>query len=98
MAERKQSSLTVLGCWSARPDQRHTLKIERGRAWVTLTGEWGTLNPDFVLTQGQCLEVAAGQHLVVENWPENDHDQLAIVWYAHSIDPSSRLAKPTTQL
>ena len=98
MAETRPRSLPVLGCWSAHPDQRHTLKIDQGRAWVTLTGEWGLINPDHVMTKGQCLEVAAGQHLVVENWPQNPNDALVIVWHPAAAIHEPSLAKPSIQL
>ena len=58
----------------------HTLKIAHGRAWVTLVGQLDQANPDLFLTDGQAIQVAADQHVVVETWPRFPGDELSVQW------------------
>jgi hypothetical protein len=60
----------------------HVLEVAHGRAWVTLVGQLEQANPDIFLTQGQSLQVAASQHVVVESWPRYPGDELSVQWVA----------------
>jgi hypothetical protein len=65
---------------SFRSDKPHALEVTHGRAWVTLVGELDKANPDIFLTEGQVLEVAGLQHVVVEPWPRFLGDELSVQW------------------
>jgi len=58
----------------------HTLKIAHGRARVTVVGQLDQANPDIFLTEGQAIQVAADQHVVVEPWPRFPGDELSVQW------------------
>ena len=66
--------------WSASPASAHLLQVTSGRAWITVTGEMGQVNPDHVLQPGDCLQVLADQQVVVESWPRHAGDALTIRW------------------
>ena len=61
-------------------DVAHLLNVIHGRAWVTLIGSQDQVNPDIFLTDGQALQVAAFQHLVIEPWPRHLGDELSVQW------------------
>jgi hypothetical protein len=67
---------------SFRSDQPHTLEVAHGRAWVTLVGQLDQGNPDIFLTEGQAIQVAADQHVVLEPWPRYVGDELSVLWTA----------------
>jgi hypothetical protein len=75
-----QTSFVVSQLWAARPLCEHRLQVLSGRAWVTLSGDMDKDNPDHVLFSGDSLQVAAGQHLVVEAWPRHRADVLKLSW------------------
>ena len=75
-----QDSFVVAKLWSARPTGEYTLQVRSGRAWLTLNGTMDTHNPDFVLFTGDGMTVQAGQHVVVEAWPQHPGDILTISW------------------
>ena len=77
-----QTSFVVSQLWAARPLCEHRLQVLSGRAWVTLSGDMDKDNPDHVLLSGDSLQVAAGQHLVVEAWPRHPTDMLTLSWLA----------------
>jgi hypothetical protein len=58
----------------------HVLEVAHGRAWVTLVGQLDQANPDIFLTEGQAIQVAADQHVVVEPWPRFRGDELSVQW------------------
>lgn len=60
--------------WSATPASAHLLQVISGRAWITVTGEMGQVNPDHV------LQVLADQQVVVESWPRHAGDALTVRW------------------
>ena len=66
--------------WSATPASAHLLQVISGRAWITVTGEMGQVNPDHVLQPGDCLQVLADQQVVVESWPRHAGDALTVRW------------------
>ena len=66
--------------WSATPHSTHLLKVISGRAWITMTGEMGQVNPDHVLQAGDCVQVLADQQVVVESWPRHAGDALTVRW------------------
>ena len=80
MSPMNQASFAVDALWSARPTAEHILKIHTGRAWVTLNGTMDTHNPDFVLFMGDDMRVQAGQHVVVEAWPQHPGEILSVSW------------------
>jgi hypothetical protein len=77
-----QTSLVVRHLWSARPASDYRLVVTSGRAWVTMRGEMGKHNPDHMMLCGDVLQVAGGQHLVVEAWPRHPADVLTLSWLA----------------
>ena len=70
----------VTSATSFQAQTAHTLKIAHGRAWVTLVGQLDQANPDLFLTDGQAIQVAADQHVVVETWPRFPGDELSVQW------------------
>ena len=75
-----QASFVVDKLWSAHPTDEYTLKVHSGRAWLTLNGTMDKHNPDFVLFTGDGMTVQAGQHVVVEAWPQHPAEVLTISW------------------
>ena len=67
---------------SFQAETSHTLEVAHGRAWVTVVGQLDQANPDIFLTQGQAIQVAAQQHVVVEPWPRYPGDELSVQWVA----------------
>ena len=63
---------------SFQAETSHTLEVAHGRAWVTVVGQLDQANPDIFLTQGQAIQVAAQQHVVVEPWPRYPGDELSV--------------------
>ena len=71
-----QWAVPVAGAVSLFPQQCSTLKVAAGQAWVTLRVESGSAVPahdsasrdsgDYFLQVGDSLQVAAGQHVVLE--------------------------------
>ena len=71
---------SAAGCWkltpgralSLHPRQHSVLEIAQGRVWVTVSASPSASEPgrdaDQVLQAGDRLNVAAGQHLVMEAW------------------------------
>jgi hypothetical protein len=47
---------------------------------VTVVGQLDQANPDIFLTDGQAIQVAADQHVVVEPWPRFSGDELSVQW------------------
>lgn len=70
----------ITSAMSFQAETSHTLAIAHGRAWVTLGGQLDQANPDIFMIEGQTLEVAASQHVVVEPWPRYPGDELAVHW------------------
>ena len=70
----------ITSAMSFQAETSHSLEIAHGRAWVTLGGQLGQANPDIFLTEGQALQVAAAQHVVVEPWPRYPGDELTVHW------------------
>lgn len=86
------------GCWkltpgsalSLRPRQRSVLEIAQGRVWLTLSGTLPTDLPadlprgvaDHVLQAGDRLNIAAGQHVVMEAWNPAGvpGEEIAFLW------------------
>ena len=65
---------------SFQAETSQTLEVAHGRAWVTVVGQLDQANPDIFLTQGQAIQVAAQQHVVVEPWPRFPGDELSVQW------------------
>ncbi|MDH4418201.1 MAG: DUF2917 domain-containing protein [Acidovorax sp.] len=65
---------------SLHPRERGVLEIAQGRVWLTLSGALPSHQPadlpadwvpgvvDHLLQPGDCLDIAAGQHVVMESW------------------------------
>ena len=70
----------VTSATSFQAQTAHTLEVAHGRAWVTLVGQLDQANPDIFLTDGQAIQVAADQHVVVEPWPRSPGDELSVQW------------------
>ena len=70
----------ITSAMSFQAETSHTLEVAHGRAWVTVVGQLDQANPDIFLTQGQILQVAAQQHVVVEPWPRFPGDELIVQW------------------
>ena len=81
----------VAGSWqlaagraiSLRPRQAGMLRITQGRVWATLDGPQqgaGNESGDRFLQSGQRLRVDAGQHLVLEPWPEPAEAAVYFEW------------------
>jgi hypothetical protein len=75
-----QARFAVDKLWSACPTAEYRLNIHTGRAWVTLNGTMDKPNPDFVLFMGDDMRVQAGQHVVVEAWPQHPGEILTVSW------------------
>jgi Protein of unknown function (DUF2917). len=83
---------SAAGCWQLAPGRALSLRLQtpgvlrvaRGRAWLTLRGCWGDLpgaGADHVLHAGECLAVAAGQHVVMEAWsPPGCAEAVEVRW------------------
>ena len=76
--------LLVTSAMSFQAEKTHTLEVAHGRAWVTWVGELDKANPDIFLTDGQAIQVAADQHVVVEPWPRFLGDELSVQWAGFS--------------
>jgi len=72
----------VTSATSFQAQTAHMLEVAHGRAWVTLVGQLDQANPDIFLTEGQAIQVAADQHVVVESWPRFTGDELSVQWVA----------------
>jgi hypothetical protein len=70
----------VTSATSFQAQSAHTLEVAYGRAWVTVVGQLDQANPDIFLTDGQAIQVAADQHVVVEPWPRFPGDELSVQW------------------
>ena len=66
------------GVWQLRAGQAlglrasvpHSLRVQRGRIWVTLDANARHASEDLVLGPGDSLAVPAGEHLVMEPWSD----------------------------
>lgn len=68
---------------SLRPRQAGVLRITQGRVWATLDGPQqgaGNESGDHFLQPGQRLLVGAGQHLVLEPWPDSGEVPACFEW------------------
>ncbi|MDD5332393.1 MAG: DUF2917 domain-containing protein [Rhodoferax sp.] len=68
---------------SLRPRQAGMLRITQGRVWATLDGPQrgaGNESGDRFLQRGQRLPVGAGQHLVLEPWPDSGEAPVYFEW------------------
>jgi hypothetical protein len=70
----------ITSAMSFQAETTHTLEVAHGRAWVTVVGQLDQANPDIFLSEGQAIQVAAAQHVVVEPWPRYPGDELSVQW------------------
>ena len=95
---------SAAGCWQLAPGRALSLRLQtpgalrvaRGRAWLTLRGCWGDLpgaGADHVLQEGECLAVAAGQHVVMEAWsPPGCAEAVEVRWEGVTAPATLRAA------
>jgi hypothetical protein len=70
----------ITSAMSFQAETTHTLEVAHGRAWVTVVGQLDQANPDIFLSEGQAIQVAAAQHVVVEPWARYPGDELSVQW------------------
>ena len=95
---------SAAGCWQLAPGRALSLRLQtpgalrvaRGRAWLTLRGCWGDLpgaGADHVLHAGECLAIAAGQHVVMEAWsPPGCAEAVEVRWEGVTAPATLRAA------
>lgn len=75
--------LTAGRAISLRARQAGMLRMTQGRVWATLDGPQqgaGNQSGDHFLQPGQRLLVGAGQHLVLEPWPDSGEVPVYFEW------------------
>ncbi len=81
---------------SLRPRQAGMLRLTQGRVWATLDGPRqgaGNESGDHFLQSGQCLRVGAGQHLVLEPWPDPGEAAVHFDWAPVAAAASASAAR-----
>ena len=100
---------SVAGCWklpagralSLHPRTPGVLQIAQGRVWLTLAGAPSAARPpaeaDQVLRAGDCITIAAGQHVVIEEaWALQGAtpDGVAFEWKAAAQAAAGQAPRP----
>jgi Protein of unknown function (DUF2917) len=58
------------------PDKPYQIRVTQGRLWVTTTES----REDYVVHAGEHMQFAAGAHVVLEAWSQNQRSDARFAW------------------